>query len=197
MSRIRAALTFDDGPHPQTLDLLQVLEQYRIPATFFQCGMYVRRYPEIARQVARTHEIGNHTDTHPWLWRTFPAKIREEITRTQHSIEDATGIRPRVFRPPYGVSGIGLSSALRQHNLSKVMWTVIGQDWKLPAPKITDRVLTRMKPEGIICLHDGRDVNPDPDISQTIEAVRRIIPALLEQGYEFVTSTSIQSPPDQ
>lgn len=197
MSRIRAALTFDDGPHPQTLDLLRVLEQYRVPATFFQCGMYVRRYPEIAREVSMTHELGNHTDTHPWLWRTWPSKIREEVTRTQHSIEDATGIRPRVFRPPYGVSGIGLSNVLRQHNLSKIMWTVIGQDWKLPAEKITERVLTRIKPEGIICLHDGRDVNPTPDISQTIEAVRRIIPALLEQGYEFVTSTAIQSPPDQ
>lgn len=197
MGRIRAALTFDDGPHPQTLELLRVLEEYRIPATFFQCGMYVRRYPEIAREVATAHEIGNHTDTHPWLWRTLPSKIRTEISHTQQAIQEATGILPHVFRPPYGIPGIGLTRALKQHNLTNVMWTVIGNDWKLSAAEITDRVISRMKPGGIICLHDGRDVNPSPDIRETIEAVKQIVPALLEKNYEFVTASTLNNLPEQ
>jgi len=197
VGKIRTALTFDDGPHPQTLELLKVLEEYRIPATFFQCGMYVRKYPEIAREVAASHQLGNHTNTHPWLWRTLPSKIREEISVTQEIIQSATNIRPQVFRPPYGVSGIGLKNTLQQHQLTNVLWTVIGNDWKLPASKITQRVLSHMKPDGIICLHDGRDVNPSPDIRETIEAVKQIIPALLEQNYEFVTTSQLLNLPDQ
>lgn len=151
--------------------------------------MYVRRNPEIARAVARQHEIANHTDTHPWLWRTWPWVIHDEIARAQESIVEFTGQTPRLFRCPYGVPGIGLKSALKQHKLNNFGWTVIGNDWKLPAMKIADRVLSKIKPGGIICLHDGRDVNALPDIRETIGAIKIIVPALLDRGFEFVTAS--------
>ena len=188
---MRLALTFDDGPHPQTLELLRVLDENGVRATFFQCGMFARRHPEIARAVAARHEVANHTDTHPWLWRCMPSTIRAELSRAQESIIAASGATPRWFRPPYGVPGLGLGRALRENGLSYVGWTVIGNDWKLAARQIAERVLGRIRPNGVIVLHDGRDVRPEPDIRETIEAVRRIVPALLERGYRFETTSEL------
>jgi peptidoglycan/xylan/chitin deacetylase (PgdA/CDA1 family) len=189
------ALTFDDGPHPATVELLDVLDAYLVRATFFQCGMYVRARPAIAAVAAtRGHEIGNHTETHPWLWRCSPGRIRDEIARAQEAIGQACGVTPRQFRAPYGVPGLGMGAALREHNLAHEGWTVIGNDWKLRAPEIAGRVLSRIRPGGVICLHDGRDVNPQPDIRETIEAVRRIVPELLARGYRFVTVTDLRCP---
>jgi peptidoglycan/xylan/chitin deacetylase (PgdA/CDA1 family) len=194
VGRPRASLTFDDGPHRQTLELLRVLEQYRVPATFFQVGAYVRAAPEIARAVAEGHELGNHTDTHPWLWRTSPGRIEREVARAQAAILAATGRLPRLFRPTYGVPGLGLGRALRRHGLSSVGWTVIGNDWKLRAPAIAARVLKRLRPGAIICLHDGRDRNASPDIAETIEAVRILVPSALARGFEFVTLSELLWP---
>jgi peptidoglycan/xylan/chitin deacetylase (PgdA/CDA1 family) len=194
VGRPRASITFDDGPHPQTLELLRVLEQYHVLATFFQVGTFVRSDPEVARAVAATHEIGNHTDTHPWLWRTLPSRIREEVTCAQQTIASVTGFTPRLFRPTYGVPGIGLDRALRQNGLHYVGWTVIGNDWKLRAPQIAERVLKRLRPGANICLHDGRDRNASPDIRETIEAVRILIPEILARGYELVTLSELLWP---
>jgi peptidoglycan/xylan/chitin deacetylase (PgdA/CDA1 family) len=74
------------------------------------------------------------------------------------------------------------------------MWSVIGRDWKLPAAEIAHRVVSHMEDGGIICLHDGRGTRVNPDISATIEAVRRIIPTLLEKGYHFVTVSELLWP---
>lgn len=194
MGRPRASLTFDDGPHPQTLDLLELLDRFAVPATFFQCGVHVRARPEIARRVAGSHEIGNHTDTHPSLWRSLPSTIAQEVARAQASIVEATGVTPRLFRCPYGVPGIGLRRALAQHGLTKTGWTVIGNDWKLRAPEIASRVLESLTPGANICLHDGRDRNPEPDIRETIEAVHVLVPAILDRGYEFVTLSELLWP---
>ncbi len=183
----RASLTFDDGPHPQTAELLEFLDRQGVRATFFQCGMYVQERPALARLVAEHHEIGNHTQTHPWLWRHGPERIRKEIQWAQDAILDATGIRTEWFRPPYGIGGWGLAPALKEFGLNKVLWTVIGKDWMLPGQQIAQRVLGRLDDEAVICLHDGRDVNPRPDIRATIEAVKIIVPEMKARGYVFET----------
>lgn len=188
-------MTFDDGPHPATVELLDLLGAYGVTATFFQCGMYVRARPEVARETAaRGHEIGNHTETHPWLWRCTPRRVRDEIARAQEAIVSGAGVVPRRFRAPYGVPGFGMGAAMREYDLTHERWTVMGDDWKLRAPEIANRVLTRLRPGGVVCLHDGRDVNPQPDIRETIEAVRRIVPELLARGYRFVTVTDLRCP---
>jgi peptidoglycan/xylan/chitin deacetylase (PgdA/CDA1 family) len=74
------------------------------------------------------------------------------------------------------------------------MWSVIGRDWKLPAADIAEGVLSRVRPGDIVCLHDGRGTLKDPDISPTLEAVRRIVPALLERGYHFETVSQLLCP---
>src|SRR5450759_4562821 len=102
-TRRAIALTFDDGPSESTPALLELLDRYRAPATFFQCGANVRRHPGIAREVASAgHELGNHSDTHPRISFKAPDYILDQLTRAQESIEEATGTRPKLFRAPYG-----------------------------------------------------------------------------------------------
>jgi peptidoglycan/xylan/chitin deacetylase (PgdA/CDA1 family) len=193
--RRHLALTFDDGPSPSTPALLRVLEEFRVPATFFMCGTHVRRLESVAREVLDAgHELGNHTDTHPHLWQHSPAANALEIERAQHAIITATGIAPVLFRAPYGVRWFGLRRVQRRFGLMGVMWTVIGRDWVLDSSEVARLVIGRASNGGIICLHDGRELASDPDITTTIEAARRVVPALLDRGYEFRTVSDILCP---
>ena len=119
-TRPAIALTFDDGPSESTAELLEILARYRAPASFFQCGVNVRRLPGVAREVAAAgHEIGNHTDSHPLLALKSPGFIDRELTAAQEAIERATGIRPRYFRAPYGARWFGLRAAQQRLGLQR------------------------------------------------------------------------------
>lgn len=180
------ALTFDDGPSPATPQLLDILAEYNVPATFFQCGANVRRAPELSQAVcAGPHEIGNHSDTHPNAALKSPAFIYGEFARAQDAIAKATSRTPCLMRAPFGVRWFGFREMQARLKLTGVMWTVIGRDWKLPAPQIAERVLSNVDDGAIICLHDGRGIEAQVDRSATVEAVRRIVPALLARGYHF------------
>jgi peptidoglycan/xylan/chitin deacetylase (PgdA/CDA1 family) len=191
----RIALTFDDGPSPSSLRLLDYLDRESVPATFFHCGMNVERHPEIAQAIVSAgHEIGNHTYSHQRLvFKSTPFMTRE-LERAQVAIEAATGFVPRYFRAPYGHRWFGIGTAQRKFNLLGVMWTVIGQDWKLPAPEIARRVISKASPGAIVCLHDGRGVRENPAIAPVLEALREIIPSLKNQGYLFSTVTDLLRP---
>jgi peptidoglycan-N-acetylglucosamine deacetylase len=187
-NRREIALTFDDGPSRSTPELLRVFDEYNVRATFFQCGMHVRQFPEIAMHTAVAgHELGNHTDTHPSLCGKSPQFVFDEISRAQDAISNVTGITPRLFRAPYGVRWFGLRAVQQRLGLLHVMWTTIGNDWRLAGNKVADRLRKGSQNGAIFCLHDARDRKPDPDISNTIEAVKRVVPELLERGFEFRT----------
>jgi peptidoglycan/xylan/chitin deacetylase (PgdA/CDA1 family) len=189
------ALTFDDGPSESTPALLDVLSRFGIRATFFHCGANVRRLPAIARLVsAAGHEIGNHTDTHPLLHFRSAGVIYDELARAQQTIQDTVGIRPRLFRPPYGVRWFGLRAAQRALGLGGVMWTVLGLDWKRTSDQVASRLLSHTRSGAIACLHDGRLMAPRPDISATIEAVQRVAPRWIDEGFRFETVSEILCP---
>jgi peptidoglycan-N-acetylglucosamine deacetylase len=182
------ALTFDDGPSESTPALLEFLARHSVPATFFQCGANIARLPQIARAAFDAgHEIGNHTDSHPLFCFRSPAFMRLELDRGQRAIEAAMGMRPTLFRAPYGVRWPGLRSAQAQFGLTGVMWTVIGYDWNLAAEGIVRRISGSVSNGAIICLHDGRELRANPDIRNTIRAVEQLIPMLLDRGYRFET----------
>ena len=167
-SRPAIALTFDDGPS---------------------------RLPALARQVlAAGHEIGNHSDTHPYFCLCSPQAMLQQLTRAQAAIEDATGCRPRFFRAPYGVRWFGLRSAQRKLDLMGVMWTAIGVDWKLSSDRIVSRLLRAAGNGAILCLHDGRLLAPRPNIQPTLDAVRLLVPALIDQGFHFEKISDILCP---
>jgi peptidoglycan-N-acetylglucosamine deacetylase len=189
------ALTFDDGPSESTPALLDILAGHRVPATFFMCGQNVRRWPEIARAVAAGgHELGNHTDSHPRLDFHAPDFIYREIALAQETIRTTTGIAPRLFRAPFGARWFGVRRAQQRLDLLGVMWTVMGRDWKWPAPRIVRLLMRRAVNGAIICLHDGRRVQQSPDIRATLDAVQFVIPALKEHGFRFETVSQILCP---
>jgi peptidoglycan/xylan/chitin deacetylase (PgdA/CDA1 family) len=189
------ALTFDDGPSPGTPALLDLLAEYHISATFFQIGANAVALPEIARAVHTAgHEIGNHSQTHPNFALTRPSFIGGEFAEAQKTIAQVTGQAPVWLRAPYGVRWFGFREMQERLGLKGVMWTVLGCDWKLPAEAIAERVAARVSDGCIICLHDGRGTLKDPDVTPTIEAVRRIVPNLLEKGYHFETVTQLLCP---
>jgi peptidoglycan-N-acetylglucosamine deacetylase len=181
------ALTFDDGPSESTPDLLAILERYRVPATFFMCGRNVERCPDIARQVvAAGHEPGNHSHSHPRLDFKSPEFIYRELSAAQEIIATATGATPRWFRAPFGVRWFGLNAAQQRLGLTGAMWTIIGRDWRWPGPQIAGR-LSSASSGAILCLHDGRVLQPNPDIRATLAAVEQVVPRLQDRGFQFVT----------
>jgi peptidoglycan/xylan/chitin deacetylase (PgdA/CDA1 family) len=193
--RRAVALTFDDGPSEGTPEILDVLAQYRVPATFFQCGANVARLPKIARAVHDAgHAIGNHSHTHPLFCFHSSRFMEEELRRAQETIENCTGARPEWLRAPFGARWPGLARAQRRLRLTGVMWTVIGYDWNHRADEVVRRIAARVSNGAILCLHDGRELRARPDIRVTVEAVRRLIPMLLEQGYRFETVSRLICP---
>ena len=166
-----------------------------MPATFFQCGANVERLPAVARAVhAAGHEIGNHSHTHPLFCFRSPRLIESEFHRAQQAIAGATGATPLLLRAPFGARWFGFRHAQNRLHLLGVMWTVIGYDWSLETDSIVARVLRGVGNGAIICLHDGRELRVNPDIRQTLGAVRRLIPLLRAQGYGFETVSRLLCP---
>jgi peptidoglycan/xylan/chitin deacetylase (PgdA/CDA1 family) len=182
------ALTFDDGPSETTPEILDILSEYRIPATFFQCGANVDRLPAIAREVAgRGHEIGNHSYSHPYFFLRSPAAIENDVRRAQDSIANRTGSVPKWFRAPFGVRWFGVAAAQQKLHLTGVMWSTIGYDWSRRADEVVARMAAGASNGAILCLHDGRELGENPDVRTTVETVRRLVPLLLDRGYKFET----------
>jgi peptidoglycan-N-acetylglucosamine deacetylase len=193
--RRSVALTFDDGPSESTPELLDLLAELRVPATFFLCGMNVRRLPEVAREtVRRGHEIANHSDTHERFWLRPAAFVRDQVIRAQRSITESTAVAPVLFRAPYGVRWFGLRGVQRELGLTGVMWTAAGLDWRLPAGEVFRRLARGASNGAIFCLHDARESQPSPDIRPTLEAVRRLVPELAALGFRFETVSQILCP---
>ncbi len=192
-SRRALALTFDDGPSEGTADVLELLHRFGVRATFFQCGANAERLPGAARAVSQAgHEIGNHTYSHARLWLRTPAFIETEIARAQRVLTDVHGAPPRLFRAPYGVRWPGLASAQRRHGLLGVMWTLLARDWAASGAAVATRIERGGRhPGAIVCLHDGRELAERPAIASTLDALRRVLPVLRDDGFEFDTVSGL------
>lgn len=189
------ALTFDDGPSESTPRILEILTRHNVRATFFQCGANVERLPAVARAVAAAgHEIGNHSHSHPYLFLRSPAAIHADLLRAQRVIERHTGAAPGWFRAPFGCRWFGLRAAQRRLGLRGVTWTAIGYDWKLAADDVVKKLAMSARNGAILCLHDGRELRSRPEVGVTVESVRRLVPMLLDQGYQFETLSRLICP---
>ena len=181
------ALTFDDGPSNETPRFLEALDQLGVRATFFVCGANVERLPSVARAIVEAgHALGNHTFSHCCLPLCSRARVLEEVISAQDSIGTATGRTVKLFRPPYGLRSPFLASALPAAGLTSVHWTVIANDWKWDARRIARRVSHHVRGRDIVCLHDGHATRPHADRSESLEALKQIVPRLRERGYRFV-----------
>lgn len=175
-------LTFDDGPHINTVKVLEVLKKHDVKAVFFIIGKNIVGNESILKQiVADGHQIGNHSFSHHNfidLWST--KKVTEDFESCQQLIEQYQS-QSKLFRPPYGVTNPNIAKALKQLNLQSIGWNVRSYDTSIKdVKKIKQRVLSQLKPGAIILLHDRLDFMPD-----LLEA---LIPAIKEKGYQFSTS---------
>ncbi len=181
------ALTFDDGPHPvNTPRLLDILKSRNVKATFFVVATNARAHPGIMRRiVAEGHEIGNHTVTHGNLAQMSSDGVRKELRDAHDSIVSATGIAPRVMRPPYGAITSSQKSWIRKEfGYPSIMWSVDPEDWKKPGSSVVaSRLVKGAKPGGILLLHDIH--------APTIDAVSPTVDQLLAKGFQFVTITQL------
>ncbi|GJF30437.1 hypothetical protein KNE206_31370 [Kitasatospora sp. NE20-6] len=183
--RREIALTFDDGPlPPYTGRILDVLERYGVPATFFCVGMNAGAYPEEVRRIrAQGHGLANHTWSHPFLPELTRPELVEQLTRTRDRIAEVSdGPAPTLFRPPYGARTPEVMRWLTEADARVVLWDVAPDDWAMPgADFIADTVLAQARPGSVVLLHDGGG-----DRTQTVEALPAIVEGLLERDYRFV-----------
>jgi peptidoglycan-N-acetylglucosamine deacetylase len=178
------ALTFDDGPGPYTQQLVGVLNKYHVHATFFAIGEEERYFSAGSSLELRSGDvIGDHTETHPMMASLSAHEQREELVEQIARIELLGGLRPRLFRPPYGSFDAATFHILHQLHLLMVLWSTDTSDYTLPGvPAIVQSALAGAHPGAIILMHDAGG-----DRSETIAALPAIIRGLRKRGLEPVT----------
>jgi peptidoglycan/xylan/chitin deacetylase (PgdA/CDA1 family) len=179
------ALTFDDGPNPPyTSQILAILQNYHVHATFFTVGWQIKAYPTLEQQEA---DQGNLVENHSWSHANFNTLTAEsmnwQLTTTNDAVHKTTHIWPTLFRPPYGAYNSTLLNIATSLNLTTVTWNVDPRDWALPGTDaIISRVLSQTQNGSIILMHDGGG-----NRSQTVAALPTIIEQLQQRGFCLVT----------
>ncbi|EKQ68108.1 putative xylanase/chitin deacetylase [Leptolyngbyaceae cyanobacterium JSC-12] len=178
------ALTFDDGPWKNTTQqVLDILKQNSIKATFYFVGKAIQENPGIAKKVVEEgHAVGNHTWQHI-MDDMDAATAAQELGNAARLLYEATGgVRTYLMRPPGGNLSGELANYAKRQGYLVTMWSADSHDYYVSAPLIVDNVLSNVKPGGIVLMHDGGG-----DRSATVEALPQIISTLQRQGYKFVT----------
>lgn len=177
----RASVSFDAAwGNEDTEQLIEILDEYNVKATFFVVGGWVDKYPESVKALHDAgHEIMNHSDTHPHMTQISPEKMTEEANQCSEKIEKVTGVKPILFRPPYGDYNDQVVDTMRKSGLYTIQWDVDSLDWKdLSADEICNRVISKTKPGSIILFHNAAKNTP--------EALPTILEKLNNEGFELV-----------
>lgn len=180
------ALTFDDGPNAKyTPQVLKVLDEHKVRATFFLIGREAQRHPELVRQIDLAgHEIGNHTYSHVRLPQIPSQAIKPELEKTREVVLEVTGKNTILFRPPWGFLDSRSLAELALRKFAIVLWSVDSRDWSRPGARvIAHNVLSKTQAGSIILCHD--------DHEQILGALPEIIKGLKEQGYQFITASEM------
>ncbi|MFS0724776.1 polysaccharide deacetylase family protein [Paenibacillus sp. 1P07SE] len=183
----QVALTFDDGPDTRyTPQVLEILQQYGVQASFFVVGTQIEKYPDVLKQIHdEGHTIGSHTYGHANLTKLEGPALLDEIEKGDALIQEVLGESSRYFRAPYGAVSDPLRAVLQETGRELVGWTVDTRDWAGTAPEeILQIVKDTVKPGGIILMHSfgGRKGN----LQNTIDALPAVIEYLQEEGYTLV-----------
>lgn len=185
------ALTFDDGPcRGSTEALIDTLGELGVPGTFFCVGENVSMNPAIVERIDREgHVVGSHSERHS---RGAGLSLRDtdHILQGERRIEDVLGKRPALYRPPWGWLTPWEGRRLTRLGYTVVGWDVYTLDWKIPEPDPSDvaaAALADTRGGSIYCLHDAFPLVEEWEKTVTVETVKRLVPAVIEQGLEFVT----------
>ena len=182
------ALTFDDGPGPQTMQILATLRRMHAPATFFVVGSMAAIRPDVVRAEARAGmQIGNHTWSHPSMPSLQVAAQRTEIERTNAILRQLTGRRPRYFRPPDWHMDAATARVVRRERMIGVLRTADTRDWALPGTRAIIRTALHVQPGGIVAMHDAGGYTR----TQTVDAVPSIVRGLRRRHLRLVTISEL------
>ncbi|HEX3317901.1 MAG TPA: polysaccharide deacetylase family protein [Solirubrobacteraceae bacterium] len=180
------ALTFDDGPHPEgTPAVLVALERAGAPATFFLVGEQVERNPRLAAEVAAAgHAIALHGFRHRNQLRLGAGAVREDLRRGAAAIEEATGVSPTIYRPPYGIFSAGGLRAVRAAGYTPWLWSRWGRDWRADATPegIAAKATEDLGPGDVVLLHDADHYSAGGSHRRTAAALPRILEAVAGRG---------------
>ena len=177
------AISFDAAWGADDTDtLLQILEENDVKTTFFMCGYWVDKYPEEVKKIAEAgHDLGNHSATHPHMSQLSKEQIKEELITTGNKIEELTGVKSELFRPPFGEYTNDVISAAEECGYYTIQWDVDSLDWKeYGAQEEISKVLNHKK------LGNGSIILFHNDAKYTPQALDSIIKGLKEKGYEIV-----------
>ena len=188
----KIALTFDDGPSPVwTPQILRELKKAKVKATFFMIGHHVKKYPDIARQVALDgHQIGNHGYAHSVLVYYKPEELEEEIKYTEFVIKETTGEVTTCFRPPKAWISRKEKEKIKSMGYHVVLWSLNSKDWVTFDDKYIVRyILRNIKSGDILLFHDSGGVfrTEGGNRSETVSTIPLLAEKLKERGFEFVT----------
>ena len=180
------ALSFDAAwGNEDTQVLIDILEQYGVNTTFFVVGDWVDKYPESVQALAEAgNEVMNHSSSHAHFSALSTNEINADISACNDKIEAVTGVRPTLFRCPYGEYDDHVIKAVNALGMTAVQWDVDSLDWKgISADQITRRVLDRVQPGSIVLFHNAAEHTP--------EALPKILESLLSDGYRVVPVSQI------
>ncbi|SDE08264.1 Peptidoglycan/xylan/chitin deacetylase, PgdA/CDA1 family [Paenibacillus sp. UNCCL117] len=191
----RVALTFDDGPDAKyTPAVLDILKEHGVKATFFVVGDQVDKHPDILKRILdEGHAIGNHSLSHANFSKLTDEQMDREIEEADRRLLRIAGDVPRLFRAPYGAAPDRLKERLKAADRTLVGWTVDTRDWAGTSPsEIMALVRKQTKPGGIILMHSfgGRK----GDLSNTLEALPKVIDYLKTEGYALVSVPETAGP---
>ena len=181
------AITFDDGPHKtNTPQLLDILKQRGIRATFFVVGQNATEYPDILKRiVAEGHELANHSYTHPVLASMSQSAVHEQLDKTHQAVLKATGVSMKLLRPPYGaLSEPQRRTANSEFGYKVILWSVDPLDWKVrDAARVQNEIVSHTQAGSIVLAHDIH--------KSTVDAMPETLDKLTEKGFKFVTVSEL------
>lgn len=176
------ALTFDDGPTPYTLQVLDLLQQYQAKATFFCIGKQIEQYPAIAQRIlAEGHTLGNHSYSHPnSMGFLSTAKVKEEIQKCTAVMQEILHVQTPFYRPPFGITNPHIAKAIRQTQHRVVGWNNRSLDTVIEDENaIFNRVYKRIDKQSLVLLHDTSE--------RSVKALERLLKQLQQEKYKMVT----------
>lgn len=178
----RIAISFDAAwGNDDTEQLIKILGEYKVPATFFVVGAWVDKYPESVEALsAAGHQIQNHSNTHPYMTQLSRAQMLDELKSCNEKIKKITGTAPNLLRVPYGDYDNSVLEAAESLKMYTIQWDVDSLDWKDSATpeSICQRVTSKVKNGSIVLFHNDADHTP--------AALPNILKCLKKDGYEFV-----------
>lgn len=182
----KVALTFDDGPDENfTPQVLDILKQEQVPATFFVIGRSAKYYPDVLKRIIQEgHVLGNHSWSHPVLSKLTSSQIQQQLGDTNQVIYDITGKKPVLMRPPYGAKNQLVIDEVKKNSMKVILWSVDTRDWDhRTKSEILTVVRNQTTPGGIILQHSSGNEG----LKESVAALPQLIKELKSKGYQFVT----------